>query len=368
MVSLARRSLAPLGAVAVIVCTARCSLLVTTDGLAGGEVDGGPGVALDGAAASDTGPACDGGSLSDPRHCGACGHDCLQGACTNGQCQPFTLTSNAGVVGYVAMDADHVYWTTWASDGGVYRAPRDGGAATRITGVEVGTFSLALLEGDAFYTTNRDIRRIPKGGGAASILSAQDAVDVVAEPGSLYFSVYGTADGGGSLGVLPLGSAKPSPVVLAAGLAGAEGVAVDGNGLFVAQTFRDSFPKVSKSGGVIASLPGKARRLALDDTFVYFVRFDSPSVHRARREGPTTEDIVATGTSNVEVGTLVLDGDDVLWAAGGAPSGVRRAPKRGGAVTELAAATRAVGIVSDGKVICWSDRAPSGGEIRCLAK
>ena len=33
---------------------------------------------------------------NDPRNCGSCGHDCEQGTCEFGQCQPFVLVPNIG--------------------------------------------------------------------------------------------------------------------------------------------------------------------------------------------------------------------------------------------------------------------------------
>jgi hypothetical protein len=50
------------------------------------------------------------GSPSDPRNCGACGHDCRGGGCTSGVCQPYKLADDPQVVG-IAVDDTTVWWT-----------------------------------------------------------------------------------------------------------------------------------------------------------------------------------------------------------------------------------------------------------------
>jgi hypothetical protein len=53
---------------------------------------------------------------SDKTNCGACGHDCLGGACSGGACQPVLLNGMGG--GAIALDAANVYF---ASGIAVYR-------------------------------------------------------------------------------------------------------------------------------------------------------------------------------------------------------------------------------------------------------
>lgn len=67
---------------------------------------------------SDAGASCDADLARDPRNCGACGHDCLEGDCASGQCQPFLLaTSQVGPANLVTEDGG-LYWTN--NDGTVH--------------------------------------------------------------------------------------------------------------------------------------------------------------------------------------------------------------------------------------------------------
>ena len=47
---------------------------------------------------------------SDRRNCGACGHDCQGGLCSDGSCQPVTLASNQYAPCSIAVNTGAVYW------------------------------------------------------------------------------------------------------------------------------------------------------------------------------------------------------------------------------------------------------------------
>jgi hypothetical protein len=78
--------------------------------------------------------ACVGKDLtSDLRNCGACGHDCKFGACTNGICQPWTVTTSlAGLIFGVDVDNGGEF-VFYGSGLDVYRVQTDGGAQERMT-------------------------------------------------------------------------------------------------------------------------------------------------------------------------------------------------------------------------------------------
>lgn len=63
-------------------------------------------------------------TTSDGKNCGACGHDCLGGACTSGQCQPVLLAQYTGNLTTIFVGAQDVYATT--DLGYIGRANKDG--------------------------------------------------------------------------------------------------------------------------------------------------------------------------------------------------------------------------------------------------
>jgi hypothetical protein len=65
-------------------------------------------------------------TTTDPKNCDTCGHDCLGGACSAGQCQPVELAQYTGGYGEtISVGAQHVYVTT--DNGYIGRAAKDGG-------------------------------------------------------------------------------------------------------------------------------------------------------------------------------------------------------------------------------------------------
>lgn len=75
----------------------------------------------------DEANGCETDLTTDSKNCGACSHDCLQGACAGGRCQPFVLADGQASPGNVALDATHLYWAAQGAGGGVVRVSRSGG-------------------------------------------------------------------------------------------------------------------------------------------------------------------------------------------------------------------------------------------------
>lgn len=59
--------------------------------------------------------ACAADLTSDPRNCGKCGHDCLQGTCSGSACQPFALVGDAAAPERIFLKGTSLYWSSGAS-------------------------------------------------------------------------------------------------------------------------------------------------------------------------------------------------------------------------------------------------------------
>jgi hypothetical protein len=79
--------------------------------------------------------ACTADVATDPTSCGACGHDCLGGACVAGECQPVVLESGENGVRGVAVVGSTLLFTRESAGLVRWRPLGDGGATTLITTV-----------------------------------------------------------------------------------------------------------------------------------------------------------------------------------------------------------------------------------------
>lgn len=159
----------------------------------------------------------------NPDNCGACGHSCLGGACTGGVCQPVMLADDAANKN-VAVDGDWIYYYT-------HQIPGQDGASF-------------------------ELRRIPKAGGAHQLLTnlpddgavfgqlAFDATDV-------FFTNPYCSAGSPCLGYVP----KTGGTALTVSNSGyADGIFPDGAKLFFTTRGRNwKFASIPKAGGDYAT-------------------------------------------------------------------------------------------------------------------
>jgi hypothetical protein len=129
------------------------------------------------------------GGPSDANNCGACGHSCLGGACTDGKCAPIVLASGqgdsaSGVPWYpytsdigdplqgpdrIAVDESHVYWLNLRGE--VMRVPLSGGKVERVASTKPGPAWIALDAQFVYFSTlGAEIFRVPKAGGTPVLL------------------------------------------------------------------------------------------------------------------------------------------------------------------------------------------------------
>lgn len=227
-----------------------------------GELDAGDAGEIDAAdaAADICGPSTD--LLTNPAHCGACGHDCEGGACIDGACQPFrivrlplipdqivaddrnlfvawqgdgrtsqgfierrgldgtspaTLFTTAPLVQMTAMsvDAGYVYWYTQYPVDEMRRVPRVGGAYEVVAGGLVEQPGESRVEGDYIVWSGRRVRSAPILGGTFVELTNPDDTVLAGLTGRLG-TVFFVATLGGTRGlwsVPAIGDRSPTLVL-----------------------------------------------------------------------------------------------------------------------------------------------------------
>ncbi|AKU96006.1 hypothetical protein AKJ09_02670 [Labilithrix luteola] len=139
-------------------------------------LDDGATVLPDGAVVTDgstepDGAACAGADLmTDAKHCGRCGHDCLGGACSAGKCQAVQLGSaGSSPLTFVAVSDNDVFATgdveLTSQVGGVWRTPKAPGAGITSFVADATmryAYGIAVID-QKLYMTNADYKA--SGGG-----------------------------------------------------------------------------------------------------------------------------------------------------------------------------------------------------------
>lgn len=336
---------------------------------AGGRADGGP---VD---AGPIAPICeaDASFVADERNCGACGHDCLGGECTDSVCQPFALAGGVTGISNLHADGDTLYVGA-VGDRALFHVPKTGGDLVRIAqGSQV--YEFAFNAAAIFYTGDANLRRLPRGQSVElALTSSQDAISVAAADDYVYWCDY--ANGAAGAGALYRRRESDGEVtVLVPNTTNCETLALagtdvvygqNGNGGSVGAVWR-----VPQIGGAPVKLSSNgARRLVVDGGWVYFVTFDSTQVRRVSLDGASETLLGASPAGTIRQGNVAVDDAYVYWtvnqdaASGG---GVYRAPKAGGTTAALVSNRKGpFGLVVDDRAIYWSE--DGTGKILKVAK
>jgi sugar lactone lactonase YvrE len=325
---------------------------------------------------------CGGASVNvteDPQHCGACGHDCLGGSCQVGLCTPTQLAATSDFwIDDMELDEGHVYWSgLYTNHFGVKRVPKTGGALQQLASPYMGSL---VLDGASFYvTTPGEVVQVPLAGGAPTRLAwgLYAAEGLGLHDGRLYWflpdesrlwALYSLPKQGGELatreatfaarpqsmvvdasgvyaadiegGVLHRPATGGSVKVLASGLKEPNGIAVDGEYVYVAYyspfacwQCTTTLARIPKTGGplqILATVNMKAGGFTIDDEYIYWTLYGRPadvplslgSVMRMPKAGGTPV-VLADGHSNVRA--IRVDATHVYWIA--PEVGVFRVPK-----------------------------------------
>ena len=386
------------GAALVAVAIVGCQLVVPTDGLTGGGDDAAPsdgaGADVSGDAgpspdangdvaadASDASTGCEGGTTScggmcvdtqsDIHNCGACGHDCMFSACTNGACAAVDVATGLASPHGIALDANDVYVGTYG-DGAVLKIPKVGGQPTQLDKVSGGQPSIFVVIGSTLYWTDYatgEIASVPVGGGTHTRLlgGLVNPFGLTADANNFYF----TDNASGVIGSFPLGSppitdgGTGSYTQLATGLNMPVLVAVDATTAYV--TAVADVWSLPVGGGspspVAAVMQGRAWGLAIDANNVYFGEEEAGVIASQPLGGGS---MVTLATAQDQPRAVAIDGGYVYWCERGGGH-VRKVPIGGGAVTDLAFNEGGpLDLAIDATTVYWTNY--DGGAVRKVAK
>lgn len=103
----------------------------------------------EGGASADCG--ADASFTSDPKNCGACGHDCAGGTCTDSKCDPLQIADQQPGTHWVVLDDANVYWTNGTS---IHACPKSGclGAPLPVVTGRTNINELTVAGGNVYWT------------------------------------------------------------------------------------------------------------------------------------------------------------------------------------------------------------------------
>jgi hypothetical protein len=320
----------------------------------------------------DAGPACAAPGAPCATSADCCGSTCEESVCGGPPCRagdpPVVLAAGQDTANAVALDATAVYFTRLQLSGAVMVVPKAGGAATSIAAGQAYPVGIAVDEDHVYWTTgdsgsDGSVRRAGKdGAGLVSLASGQAAPHGIAvDQGAVYWANY-LAPGNVSE-VAKDGSA--APVVLTSGGMGLTHVAVDEASVYFLDFYGSTLLRVAKTGGapsLLATEAGLLGGLAIDATSVYLVA--GADVVKVEKAGSTPTIVATTGGPT----DVAVDADSVFFTD--AQQGqVLRVAKSGGAPVVLASGQKSPsGIAVDAWCVYWANRGVSFGNDGAVMK
>jgi hypothetical protein len=285
------------------------------------------------------GEACSGDLSSDGHNCGACGHDCLGGACQMGACRPVKLADAFDPLA-IMVDHKYVYWGD-SREHTVIRLPKDGsGMADVVWTGQLPVIDLAADDRTIFLVASGPVHlagqlaRVEKDGSSPTELATGPVRMVVVAPGLFLYSAWEgrvvlerrLKSGNGPVPLFEDRSDAGFPIDALGGIALDErfvyATVPDGQVLRISNDQSDPPQVVAQSGF-------RAGPIAVDDVHMYWA--DRTQVYRQRKDGSGSLVVLDQGPAAARI---ALDDGYLYWTAPGfdlaAGAGtVRRARKDG---------------------------------------
>ena len=275
----------------------------------GGEAGGG----ASGSSGAAGGAGC-ANTMTDPKNCGECERDCLEGGCKSGQCTPFKFEPAQPGARDIVVDGTHVYWARQGTsnamtmDGAILRADTDGQNVTNLRTGEAVLRGLAY-DGQKLYwggAQGAAISRIDAAGSGSGyeadwLTTGVDQVtDLAFYSGEIYWVDRGAMGTGGVRRVTTDGLAQSE---LASNVVEPVGIAVDASGAYwVARGAGATSGEVwgadldgSNARMLATGLNEPQGGIALDGTHTYFCASDG--IWRVLKDGSAAAELFSTSTS-----------------------------------------------------------------------
>jgi hypothetical protein len=273
--------------------------------------------------APPTDASCSVNLQTDPDNCGRCGHSCLGGACTTGQCQPITIAAGQDYPWALTLANASVYWANDGADSGVLVCPTSGcvdAGASVIASNQVFPSAVAVDATNVYWTTAGTLSTCPLSGcpaGPVVLASATQPLAVAQDAVNLYWTEFNFASpAAGSVYACPKPGCVPITTV-ASSQTGPFGVAVDDAGIYWLDNAAMP-PQLAQcqlacgSPSFTPISPNDPRYIATDGTRIYWT--DRAAVW-ACSEGACDAGVLAPNQQSAS--GIALDTGNVYWASSG---------------------------------------------------